>query len=68
MARRARLRALIAIENEASRRALVKAGLRWAALRRRHTHSKGRFWDCDEYELLRSDWTGAPPPAAAADR
>ncbi len=61
-----RLRALIAIDNEASRRVLVKAGLRWAALRRRHTHAKGRFWDCDEYELLRSDWLGAAPPAPAA--
>jgi [ribosomal protein S5]-alanine N-acetyltransferase len=64
-----RLRAMIAIENEASRRVLVKAGLRWAALRRRHVHAKGRFWDCDEYELLRADWadsaaaTGAAPGA-----
>ena len=66
----ARLRALIAIENEASRRVLAKTGLRWAALRRRHIHAKGRFWDCDEYELLRSDWAGAPPPAGggAQDR
>jgi RimJ/RimL family protein N-acetyltransferase len=54
----ARLRAMIAIDNEESRRVLVKAGLRWNALRRRHTHARGRWWDCDEYEMLRSDWPG----------
>lgn len=52
-----RLRALIAVENERSRAVLVKAGLRWAALRRRHAHAKGRYWDCDEYELERRDWS-----------
>lgn len=60
-----RLRALIAIENDASRRVLVKAGLHWAALRRRHLHAKGRWWDCDEYELLQRDWTPAPAAGIA---
>ncbi len=61
----ARLRALVADDNEASRKVLVKAGLHWAALRRRHTHAKERWWDCDEYELLRSDWAPTPPSTAA---
>ena len=60
-----RLRALIADDNDASRKVLAKAGLHWAALRRRHTHAKGRWWDCEEYELLRSDWAPAAPVASA---
>lgn len=59
----ARVRALVAVDNEASRRVLVKAGLQWAALRRRHTQAKGRWWDCEEYELLRSDWQALPRTA-----
>ena len=62
-----RLRAFVSVDNEASRKVLVKAGLKWAALRRRHTHAKGSWWDCDEYELLRGDWAAAHalPPAPA---
>lgn len=65
-----RLRALVSVDNEPSRRVLTKAGLRWAALRRRHTHVKGRFWDCEEYELLRTDWRAlcAPPGAPTATK
>jgi len=63
--RATRLRALVAVENEPSRRVLARSGLHWAALRRRHTHAKGRWWDCDEYELLRSDWIAAQPEVAA---
>lgn len=66
-----RLRAFIAADNEASRRVLVKAGLHWAALRRRHARAKGRWWDCDEYELLRADWArayGGPDDAPSGGR
>ena len=66
-----RLRALVSIENDESRRVLAKAGLHWAALRRRHTYAKGRWWDCNEYEMLQGDWlatAGAPGPARPFDR
>lgn len=63
-----RLRALVATDNDASRRVLEKCGLHWTALRRRHAHAKGRWWDCDEYELLESDWARARANAAPAAR
>jgi RimJ/RimL family protein N-acetyltransferase len=51
-----RVRALVDVANERSRRVLEKAGLRWEALLRRHAHAKGRWWDCHRYGLERRDW------------
>ena len=51
-----RLSAIVAIENERSRRVLGNAGLRWDALLRRHVRTLGRSWDCHRYAIERSRW------------
>jgi ribosomal-protein-alanine N-acetyltransferase len=51
-----RVRALVDVGNERSRRVLEKAGLRWEALLRRHAHAKGRWWDCHLYAIERRSW------------
>ncbi len=58
-----RLSAIVAIENERSRRVLEKAGLRWEGLLRRHVRAGGRSWDCHHYVLDRATWTRALRPA-----
>jgi RimJ/RimL family protein N-acetyltransferase len=54
-----RVRALVDVSNERSRRVLEKAGLQWEALLRRHAHAKGRWWDCNLYAASRADWLRA---------
>lgn len=54
-----RVRALVDVGNERSRRVLEKAGLQWEALLRRHAHAKGRWWDCNLYALDRRTWNAA---------
>lgn len=54
-----RVRALVDVGNERSRRVLEKAGLRWEALLRRHAHAKGRWWDCHLYAIERRSWRAA---------
>ena len=51
--------AIVAVENERSRRVLDKAGLRWDGLMRRHTRFGGRWWDCHRYLIERSTWSEA---------
>ena len=53
----AEVTAIVAIENERSRRVLDKAGLRWDGLMRRHTRFGGRWWDCHRYIIERSSWS-----------
>jgi RimJ/RimL family protein N-acetyltransferase len=60
-----RVRALVDVGNERSRRVLEKSGLQWEALLRRHAHAKGRWWDCNLYALARADWLRARRPRAA---
>jgi RimJ/RimL family protein N-acetyltransferase len=52
------LTAVVAVENERSRRVLDKAGLRWDGLIRRHTRFAGRWHDCHRYLIERSRWDG----------
>jgi RimJ/RimL family protein N-acetyltransferase len=51
-----RMRALVDVGHDSSRRVLEKAGFRWCAHLVRHAHAKQRWWDCDEYELRRAEW------------
>ena len=55
----AEVTAIVAVENERSRRVLDKAGLRWDGLMRRHTRFGGRWWDCHRYLIERSTWSEA---------
>jgi len=48
--------AIVAIENDRSRRVLDKAGLRWDGLLRRHARFAGRWWDCHRYVIDRATW------------
>jgi ribosomal-protein-alanine N-acetyltransferase len=50
------LSAVVAIENDRSRRVLDKAGLRWDGLMRRHARFAGRWWDCHRYIVDRAMW------------
>jgi RimJ/RimL family protein N-acetyltransferase len=52
----ARVSALVAVDNEASRRVLEKSGLSWEGLLRRHARAKGRWWDCHVYATNRRRW------------
>jgi len=54
-----RLVAVVAVENERSRRVLEKAGLRWDGLMRRHARFAGRWWDCHRYVIDRATWQAA---------
>ena len=54
-----RLIAVVAVENERSRRVLDKAGLRWDGLMRRHARVAGRWWDCHRYVIERDTWLTA---------
>jgi [ribosomal protein S5]-alanine N-acetyltransferase len=60
-----RVRALVEVGNDSSRRVLEKAGLLWVACHRRHRHGRGRWWDCHEYELDRNRWAGSTPARRA---
>jgi RimJ/RimL family protein N-acetyltransferase len=51
-----RVRAMVEVGNDSSRRVLEKSGLLWVACHRRHRHARGRWWDCHEYELDRERW------------
>ena len=51
-----RVRALVEVGNDSSRRVLEKSGLLWVACHRRHRRARGRWWDCHEYELDRARW------------
>jgi RimJ/RimL family protein N-acetyltransferase len=44
-------------ENEASRRVLIKAGLRFESVIERHKYTKDRWWDSELYGLTSSQWT-----------
>jgi RimJ/RimL family protein N-acetyltransferase len=51
-----RMSAIVAVENERSRRVLENAGLRWEGLTRRHIRAAGRSWDCHRYAIDRAQW------------
>jgi len=51
-----RVRALVEVGNDSSRRVLEKSGLVWVACHRRYRHAMGRWWDCYGYELDRERW------------
>ena len=51
-----RISAVVAIDNDRSRRVLEKAGLHWQGLMRRHARAAGRWRDCHLYVLARADW------------
>ena len=61
-----RLSAVVAIENDRSRRVLEKAGLVWEGLMRRHFRARGRSWDCHLYAIDRRRWLTCCPRCAAA--
>ena len=61
-----RLSAVVAIENDRSRRVLENAGLVWQGLMRRHLRVGGRSWDCHLYVIDRRRWLALGPPCAAA--
>jgi len=63
-----RISAVVAIENERSRRVLEKAGLRWEGLMRRHARAGGRWWDCHLYVIDRTLWQSRHGAAACAGR
>lgn len=60
-----RLAAVVAVENERSRRVLEKAGFVWDGLMRRHLRTPGATRDCHRYVIDRQRWTQLPPPCAA---
>jgi [ribosomal protein S5]-alanine N-acetyltransferase len=60
------LTAVVAVENDDSRRVLTKAGLRWDGMMRRHTRYAGRWHDCHRYVIERRDWN--PAGTACAGR
>ncbi|MDG2335201.1 MAG: GNAT family protein [Myxococcota bacterium] len=43
-------------ENNASRRVLIKAGLRFESVINRHRYAKNRWWDSELYAITRDDW------------
>ena len=51
-----RLAAVVAVDNERSRRVLAKAGFQWEGLMRRHVRVAGRSWDCHLYAIDRPRW------------
>jgi RimJ/RimL family protein N-acetyltransferase len=57
-----RVSAIVAIENDRSRRVLEKSGLRWEGLLRRHVRAGGRTWDCHRYAVDRASWAQALRP------
>ncbi len=59
-----RVSAIVAIENDRSRRVLEKAGLQWEGLLRRHVRAGGRSWDCHRYAIDRAGWARVLRPAA----
>ncbi len=60
-----RLSAVVAVENDRSRRVLANAGLVWEGLIRRHLRIRGRAWDCHLYVIDRRRWLALCPPCAA---
>lgn len=61
-----RLSAVVAIENDRSRRVLDNAGLVWEGLMRRHLRIRGRTWDCHLYVIDRRRWLALSAPCAPA--
>lgn len=59
-----RVTAIVAIENDRSRRVLEKAGLHWEGLLRRHVRAGGRTWDCHRYAIDRAGRARALRPAS----
>ena len=53
-----RLSAVVAIDNDRSRRVLEKAGLVWDSLMRRHARARDRSLDCHRYVIDRRRWRG----------
>lgn len=52
-----RLTAIVAVDNERSRRVLANAGFQWEGLMRRHVRVAGRSWDCHLYVIERDRGT-----------
>jgi RimJ/RimL family protein N-acetyltransferase len=63
-----RLTALVAVENERSRRVLAKAGLEWEGMVRRHVRYGGRWHDCHRYVIERERWEATRRCDAATAR
>ncbi|MBS0395962.1 MAG: GNAT family N-acetyltransferase, partial [Proteobacteria bacterium] len=59
-----RLEAVVAIENERSRRVLASAGFQWEGLLRRHLRTGGRTFDCHRYVLERPRWLASSTSCA----
>ncbi|MBS0376341.1 MAG: GNAT family N-acetyltransferase [Proteobacteria bacterium] len=60
-----RLAAVVAIENDRSRRVLEKAGFVWDGLMRRHLRTPAAIRDCHRYVIDRERWASLSPPCAA---
>jgi RimJ/RimL family protein N-acetyltransferase len=61
-----RLSAVVAIENDRSRRVLERAGFVWEGLMRRHLRVRGRSWDCHLYVIDRRRWLALSASCATA--
>ena len=61
-----RLSAMVAIENERSRRVLENAGFVWDGLIRRALHVAGRSWDCHRYTIDKERWLARQSSCATA--
>jgi RimJ/RimL family protein N-acetyltransferase len=63
-----RISAFVAIENERSRRVLVKSGFQWEGLLRRHAFASGRWRDCHRYATDRAAWEAQAQSATCTAR
>lgn len=61
-----RLCAVVAIENDRSRRVLENVGFVWEGLMRRHFRTRGRTWDCHFYVIDRQRWLADSAPCAVS--
>ncbi len=60
--------AIVATDNEGSRRVLMKAGLMWQGLVRRALRVGSRHWDCHQYTIDRARWQSQATQTRAKKR
>lgn|GEM_PF-708445 len=64
----ARITAVVAIDNERSRRVLARNGFQWQELIRSYLRSGGRSWDCHRYAIDQQEWRRLTTHAAPISR
>lgn len=55
-----RIEAVHIPQNEASGRVMVKCGMKYEGLLRQRMFAKDRFWDVQQYAILKDDWLTLP--------